>query len=163
MPHLDRGDAMLRSRVCSSGCSKSELDSETRSRIRFHLAFTGWRAPKLTASPCQQAGVQLGTGISQEGGSMHRAGCKGLGPGRGGGRTSAHIGFGERFVSALRTTALSNVVRWFAEHEVQMVEDHAWSLPMSRGAFPDQAETDCEPHPPPAFGKWRLTNGKWPA
>lgn len=41
-----------------------------------------------------------------------------------------------------------------------MVKHYAYCLSMSRGGFPDQAETNCEPHPPPAFGKWRLTNGK---
>lgn len=46
--------------------------------------------------------------MSQERGSMHSFWVQGLGPNRGGERTSAHIGFGERFMSALRTTALSN-------------------------------------------------------
>lgn len=94
---------------------------------------------------------------------MHLFWVQGLGPNRGGERTSAHIGFGERFMSALRTTALSNGVGLFLEDrwlEVQMVKNYAYWLSMSRGDFPDQAETDCELHPPPAFGKWRLTNEK---
>lgn len=44
--------------------------------------------------------------------------------------------------------------------EVRMVKHYAYCLSMSRGGFPYQAETKCEPHPPPAFGKWRLTNEK---
>lgn len=43
-----------------------------------------------------------------------------------------------------------------------MVKHYAYCLSMSRGGFPDQAETNCESHPPPAFGKWRLTNEKRP-
>lgn len=43
-----------------------------------------------------------------------------------------------------------------------MVKNYAQCPSMSRGGFPDQAETKCEPLPPPAFGKWRLTNEKWP-
>lgn len=123
MPHVDRGNTMLR-RIRRTKYA-SIVVAEARSTQRDKDPNT---VPSRSHRPsnAQAESMSVSSCIARDRHKPRRrvnAACwvQGLGPNRDDERTSVHIGFGERYMSALRITALCIRMLWDCIPRAQMV------------------------------------------